>query len=107
MYKVNKKVLRESKTQVYIISNLIDKLLFIDDLLKEKDNKYEQLSLLKFIYSDLLQQIDGDLFYDLKDEAYTVIYDRVKEILKDEKIIMNYIEENDDWTEHIFEMLGI
>lgn len=54
MYEVNKKVLRKAKTQMHIINNLIDKLIFIDDILEEKKNKYEQLSLLKFMYSNLL-----------------------------------------------------
>lgn len=107
MYEVNKKVLREVKTQMHIINNLIDKLIFIDDILEER-NQIEQLNILKFIYEELLQNIDDDLFSDLKEEAYTVICDRIKNIFKNNEIVMEYIENNpDDWIEDIFEKLGI
>lgn len=107
MYEVNKKVLREVKTQMHIINNLIDKLIFIDDILEER-NQIEQLNILKFIYEELLQNIDDDLFSDLKEEAYIVIYDRIKNIFKNNEIVMEYIENNpDDWAEDIFEKLGI
>ena len=88
---------------MYMVNELIDRMIFLDSLLSELNNE-DKVRYLGYLYN-LTDKLDG--YDEICDEAYTIICDRMREIYKDNEIVSNYMDEDPDWIFNIFEDLGL
>jgi len=103
MYEINHKTFREFKQEMYMVNELIDRMIFLDSRLSELNNE-DKVRYLGYLYN-LTDKVYGH--DEICDEAYTIICDRMREIYKDNEIVSDYMDENPWWMLDIFDKLGV